>query len=244
MEKYVSNMPTWAIVLFVISFVYSISFITRAAKQAALNAGMSQEKARNIQFGVYIFYILWLAYASVLALNGAFVANTLPPRVMIYTAFPLMIFLFGFIGNTGLYKKLLRAATLESLIRIHIFRLVGIFFIIIYFYHLLPSHFAFSADMGDVLTALFSIPVANAVAQKKSWATKAVFAWNILGIMDILVLLFMATKIAIEQSTTGPNGELAEMAFFPFSWFPAFAPATILFLHLGVFKKLRQVKAE
>lgn len=40
----------------------------------------------------------------------------------------------------------------------------------------------------------------------------------------------------------GANGNLREMTIFPFVWFPAFAPATILFLHTVVFRKLYQLK--
>jgi hypothetical protein len=80
-----------------------------------------------------------------------------------------------------------------------------------------------------------AVPVARAVAQKKAWSIKAVYAWNIVGIMDIVTLMTIAVVNAIRSS----GGE-KEMALFPFTWFPAFAPATILFLHVAVFRKLRQ----
>jgi hypothetical protein len=67
--------------------------------------------------------------------------------------------------------------------------------------------------------------------QKPGWKV-AVYAWSIFGIMDIVDLLMIAVMI-------GANGNLREMAIFPFVWFPAFAPATILFLHAMVFRKLR-----
>ncbi len=241
MENYVSAMPLWAIILFIVSFLISLIPMANTAKQAALNAGMSNSKSRNIQLGILIFYILWLAYASILALKGVFTVNTLPPRVFLFTSIPLMIILFIIIGNTGLYKKLIHAASLESLIRIHVFRVVGIFFLLLYFNKLLPTNFAFSADMGDLITAIFAIPVARAVSQKKSWSIKAVYAWNIFGILDIVVLTIFAVIIALSDAKTGGNS-IKEMGIFPFVWFPAFAPATILFLHSGVFRKLKQLR--
>jgi hypothetical protein len=243
MANYISSMPLWAIVLFIASFLYSITFIANPAKQAALNAGITPHKSRNIQIGIFVFYILYLAYVSVLSLKGVFNVNSIPPKVMVWAGLPLMIILFGFIGNTTLFKKLLRSITLESLVAIHVFRLVGVFFIILYFYHRLPANFAFSANLGDIITALLALPVANMVSKRKPWWKTAVYAWNIFGMLDIVNILVLAVIIAKNDIVTAAQGNLTEMTIFPFVWFPAFAPATILFLHTVVFRKLYQIKA-
>lgn len=235
MVNHISGMPLWAIVVFIASFLYSIAFITKPAKQAALNAGMIPQRSSNIQIGIAGFYILYLVYVSVFSLKGVFNVDSIPPKVMIWAGLPLIIILFVFIGNTRLFKTLLRSITLESLIAVHIFRVLGVFFIILYCYHLLPAKFAFSAGLGDILTAVLALPVAKMVSKRTRWATAAVYAWNILGIMDIVNLLVIAV-------ITGANGNLREMTVFPFVWFPAFAPATILFLHAAVFRKLYQLK--
>ena len=106
---------------------------------------------------------------------------------------------------------------------------------------MLPAQLAIPAGVGDIITAIFAIPVAKAVSQKRSWSTKAVYAWNIFGIIDILVVVISAILVAKKDLLTGKHGDL-ELTIFPFVWFPAFAPATILFLHWGVFKKLQQAK--
>lgn len=235
MANHISGMPLWSIVLFIAGFLYSIVFITKPIKQAALNAGMSLRKSGNIQIGIFVFYLLYLIYVSFFSLQGVFDVNALPPRVMVWAGIPLLVILFGFIGNTGLFKTLLRSITLESLIAVHIFRVLGVFFILLYCYHLLPMKFAFFAGWGDVITAIAALPVARMAAKKKPGWKIAVYIWNIFGIMDIIDLLAVAV-------TTGANGNLREMAVFPFVWFPAFAPATILFLHTIVFRKLRLLK--
>jgi hypothetical protein len=241
MASYISTIPVWVIVLFIASFLYSIVLIANPAKQAAINAGITSDKARNIQFGIVGFYIIYLAYVSIFALKGIFYINSLPPKIVVYAAIPLTIVLFVIVGNTRLFKKLLRAITLESLITLHIFRLLGVFFILIYCYHLLPADLAFSAGMGDIITALLAFPVARMVSKGKSWSVKAVYAWNIFGILDILTLLVIAVITARNSIISGERGDL-EMMIFPFVWFPAFAPATILFLHTAIFRKLQQVK--
>jgi hypothetical protein len=243
MANYVSNIPLWVMVLFIASFLYSIALIANPAKQAALNSGMTSDRSKNIQFGIFGFYILYLAYVSILSLNGVFYINSIPPKVVVFTIVPLAIILFAIIGNTNVFKKLLRAISLESLIAIHVFRFVGVFFIILYFYHLLPADLAFSAGMGDIITALFALPVAKMVSKGKSWSIKAVYAWNIFGILDIVTLLIIAVITARKSIISGEHGDL-EMTIFPFVWFPAFAPATILFLHTAIFRKLQQIKTK
>ena len=235
MANHISGMPLWLIILFIACFLYSIIFITKPLKQAALNAGMPQQKSRNIQLGIFGFYIVYLAYVSVFSLKGVFDVDSIPPKVMIWAGMPLTIILFGLIGNTRLFKTLLRSITLESLIAVHLFRVVGVFFIIIYCYHLLPAKFAFFAGLGDIITAILALPVAKMVSKGKPWQLTAVYAWNIFGILDIIDLLVIAV-------ITGANGNLREMTVFPFVWFPAFAPATILFLHTAVLRKLHQLK--
>jgi hypothetical protein len=108
---------------------------------------------------------------------------------------------------------------------------------------LLPADLAFSAGMGDIITALFALPVAKMVSKGKSWSIKAVYAWNIFGILDIVTLLIIAVITARKSIISGEHGDL-EMTIFPFVWFPAFAPATILFLHTAIFRKLQQIKTK
>lgn len=235
MENHITGMPLWAVALFIATFLYSIFFITRPVKQAALDAGIAPQRSKGIQTGIFIFYLFYLAYVSVLSLQGVFDVDSLPPKVMVWAGLPLLIILFGFIGNTGLFKAILRSIKLNSLIALHVFRVLGVFFILIYGYHLLPAKFAFAAGLGDIITAILAVPVAKMAANGHPQWVAAVYAWNIFGILDIIDLLVIAV-------ITGANGNLREMTVFPFVWFPAFAPATILFLHTAVFRKLWQLK--
>lgn len=148
---------------------------------------------------------------------------------------------FREVGRTRLYRKVLSRIALADLVRIHIFRLIGSFFLILAFYETLPPAFALIAGFGDVLTALTSLFVAAAIHQKKSYAVPLTFAWNTFGLLDILAtatMAFFLTKISIETGARGVD----TLAAFPFCYIPAFAPATIIFLHLSVYRKLIQAK--
>lgn len=238
METYTSNVPSWVGILFFMTFPIAIFLIANVSFKAAQKAGMSLKKAENIRFGVVAFFFLYLFFVSVLSLNNVFTANTLPPRIFIFTTLPLMLFLFVFVYNSKLFQTLKEHIDLPSLIRIHAFRLVGVFFLIAYYYEALPAKFALAAGIGDILAAIGSLFIANLVEKKTASSYKIASIWNIFGFLDIVQVIVSAliyTRIAVENHTEG----LAEIAKFPFAWIPAFAPAVIIFLHIVIFKKLK-----
>ncbi len=122
--------------------------------------------------------------------------------------------------------------------RLHIFRVIGVFFVLLALHDALPKPFALIAGIGDVLTAISSVFVAKAIQDKKSYAKKLTYIWNIFGTVDILYTAIAAnvlTKISIETGALGVD----TLAVFPFCIIPAFAPPTILLLHWSIFKKLQ-----
>lgn len=156
---------------------------------------------------------------------------------MVLTAIPLLLFLSLFTLNLPFTKKVIKAIPLSDLVRIHIFRLIGTFFLIMGFYGKVPSLFALSAGIGDITVALTSIWVSNLLLKKTRYSKKAAFIWNSFGLADILMTSFLAfwfTKKSIETGSLGVD----VLTEFPFCFIPSFAPATIIFLHLCVFKKL------
>ena len=164
----------------------------------------------------------------------------LPPKIVLTTTLPLAIFV-TIIYNTEICKKANTILNLEDLVKIHIFRLIGSTFIILFLYDLLPPVFALFAGIGDLLTAISSIFVAKAIRNKKNYARKLTYIWNTFGLVDILITSAMAiifTKISIDNSIQG----VEFLAEFPFCFIPAFAPPTIIFLHLLVFRKLSWLK--
>jgi hypothetical protein len=233
-----TSVPAWVSILFILTFPIVIFVIANVAKNAALKAKLGEEKAAIIYLSIIAFCGLYFLYVAVMSFTGIFHVNTLPPKILLFTALPLAIFYFGVVFRSKIYGLLLENTPLESLIRMHIFRLVGSFFIINYMYGALPKTFALIGGIGDIFAAITAIFVANAVENRKSYSHKLAFVWNIIGFWDIvnvLVSAFLTASASIEDGSAG----IIEMANFPFSWIAAFAPATIIFLHITIFKKLK-----
>jgi hypothetical protein len=236
-----TSVPAWISILFILTFSITFFMIARVAQSAALRAGLEPQKVLNMERVILAFCFIYIIYVSLMSFTGIFQVNTLPPRILLFTTVPLFIFYFAVVFRSKIYWTLLKNVRLESLIRIHIFRFVGVFFIISYAYGALPKTFALVGGIGDIFAAFTAIFVANAVENKKIYAPKLALIWNIIGFWDIVNVIVTAiatTKYAIENGTQN----LTEMGNFPFCWIAAFAPATIVFLHITIFKKLKMVK--
>jgi hypothetical protein len=143
--------------------------------------------------------------------------------------------------RTNTFWGILENVKLSDLVRIHIFRFVGVFFIIGWYYGILPKSFAFIGGIGDIFVAVTAIFVAILIDKKAKNFKKITLIWNIIGFWDIVSVIISAvylTKQAIENNSIG----VLEMTKFPFCLIPAFAPATIIFLHICIFKKLKMEK--
>lgn len=226
-------LPQWIAAAFLFAiplpFVLILLFV-RSQTKKALN-----QKPLLV---VALFFVLFLSYISYASLNGWFNVVSFPPRVLLLSTFPYGFLLFGILMNTTSFKSIVEHASLESLVKLHLFRVVGMFFIVLAFYEALPKPFALIAGFGDVITAISSIFVSKAIAKRKAYAQKLVIYWNIFGAVDILFTAIAAnviTKISIDTGAMGVD----TLAMFPFCIIPAFAPPTILLMHWVIFKKIK-----
>lgn len=239
MDLLINSVPHWVSILFLIGFIAPILLIANTVRKAVNQPFFAANaKAKRLPLNISIFFIVYYVYATLMSFTGIFQVNTLPPRVLVLTAIPLILFYFLFVFRTKIFWKILEHAKLSDLVRIHVFRLVGVFFIIGWAYGILPKSFAFIAGIGDIFVALTAIFVAVLIDRNAKNYRKITLIWNIIGFWDIVSVILSAVytiKQAIENNSNG----ILEMSKFPFCLIPAFAPATIIFLHICIFKKLK-----
>ena len=230
--------PTWVSALFLISFMTPVFLIASTVKQATLQIQSNTQRYIKLPGRITIFILLYFIYTAIMSYTGIFQVNMLPPKILLFTGIPLIIFYFLVVFRSSLFWKILEKTTLSNLVRIHTFRFVGIFFIIGWYYQILPKSFALIGGLGDIFVAITAIIVARLIDKQSAHYKRITLVWNIIGFWDIISVLLSAmviTKQAIATDTAG----ILEMTKFPFSLIPAFAPATIIFLHICIFKKLK-----
>lgn len=237
MDLSITQVPVWLSIAFIVSFAtIPIVLITYTVEKVFENS--KPEKGTLLRKKITLFYAVYFISIALISLTGFFKANVLPPRIILFSTLPLLVFYLFYVQKTAWFKFLFEHIKLEQLIFIHLFRFVGVFFLLVYMYDAIPKQFALVGGIGDIVTAILVLPVIWAIKKKLSFAKALVFMWNIIGVIDIISVLATAvimTKMAV--ATNGPG--VQQFGTFPFSWIPAFAPATIIFLHFLIFKKLR-----
>lgn len=237
MELFISSVPTWVSILFLLSFPVAAWLIASAAHSGYLAAGKLPEEAKTLRTRILLFYAAFLLFVAIASLFGLFSENALPPKILLFTTIPLLLFYFLYVSRTNWFKTLFTHTPLPTLVGIHLFRFVGVFFLISYYFDALPQTFAYIGGWGDIISATLAIWVIYALKQQKSYAIALTWIWNIIGMLDILNVLtnaIITTRASLADGTAG----VIEFASFPFAWIPAFAPATIIFLHVVVFQRL------
>jgi hypothetical protein len=225
--------PQWIAILFLVAIPLPFILIAMLVHKEGQKLGHTQ--AGKV---VAAFFVLYITYVVLASLNGLFNQVMLPPKVLLMCTFPYAILLFVIVPQTKAFQSILQSVSLQSLVKLHIFRLIGVFFLLIALHNALPKPFAFIAGLGDMITAITSIYVAKAIKTKRANARSLTYAWNIFGTLDIMftaICAIVLTKLSIDNGTMGVD----TLARFPYCLIPAFAPPTILFLHWCIFKKLK-----
>ncbi len=155
---------------------------------ASRNAPGRSASAAPWLIGGYL--ALWLA----LGLVSGDAANFAQPRPV---ARLLLSAIFGFAPMLLAMALLFRSRTLRALnssmdpawlIRLQAYRMEGFMFLFPFLaYGVVPAAFAWPAAVGDFLTGLAAPFVASAVARREPGALARAVAWNVFGILDLVV---------------------------------------------------------
>jgi hypothetical protein len=222
-----------------LSLIFGIAILIPIILIATFARKNSPTEKQNLIFvSIICFFICYFSYVFIAGNQGLFQEASLPPKILLFTTFPYALFLFGIIDKLPISKQIFEKSSINDLIGLHIFRLIGSTFIILALYDSLPKSFAFIAGFGDVIAAVSSVFVVQSIKNKAKYAKKLILVWNTFGLIDIILTAVLAnvfTKISMDTGVMGVD----TLAQFPFSLIPAFAPPTIIFLHVLIYRKLK-----
>jgi hypothetical protein len=164
--------PEWVSILFLIAIPLPVFLIALLARKAS-----PIDKKNKVFYSILGFFGVYLSYVTIGSMNGLFSKVFFPPIILLFTTFPFATFLFTVVFNLAIFKTILYNAKLEDMVKIHIFRLIGVFFVILAYYETLPAFFALIAGFGDIISAIASIFVSKAIRDNKPYARKLTYIW-------------------------------------------------------------------
>ncbi len=129
---------------------------------------------------------------------------------------------------------------LSWLVGVQLYRVLGVIFLVLYASGKIPGAFALPAGIGDVLTGLLAPIVALGYARRQPGAERRVLAWNVFGLLDLVVAVTMGFLTSPSPfqllSLDAPNQLITA---FPLVTVPVFAVPLSVLLHLASLAKLR-----
>jgi hypothetical protein len=196
---------------------------------------LTPSQRRAVWLAIMIPFTLWLAIVWSAAIGGFFKPGGTIPVLPIAALGPVIV---G--APILLYSKrvgeILDAMPDSWIIALQVFRVLGSAFLVGWVYHVVPGIFALPAGIGDVLTGLFAVPVAIALASGTRQSRQAAIAWNVFGLADFAIALSIGFAIAFHVIETGFAS--ATGGLYPTVMIPAFGVPNGILLHVLSLRQL------
>lgn len=174
--------------------------------------------------------VAWAGIAAVVAYQGRFQpqdAESAPP-----VGINLVLVLSALAASLALSPSLRRLLTRQSpLIRLHLWRLVGVLFLVLMWRGLMPALWALPAGIGDILVGVTAPWIARQVHTPRG--RRRAVAWNLMGIIDLVVAVglgIMTSPGPLRVFHTIPTSEF--ITRFPMALIPALLVPLAFTLHV------------
>jgi hypothetical protein len=126
------------------------------------------------------------------------------------------------------------------LIALHVVRVLGVSFVMLYAANRLPAPFAPVAGWGDIFAGVAALPVAWLVSQTAPGWRPIALAWNTFALLDLVAAIGLGVTSAegspIRFFFTEPSSAI--MSSLPWVLIPAFLVPLLAVLHLAVYARL------
>ena len=187
-------------------------------------------------------FVVWLAVAQYLGAENVYFAvrNSTPPVVLLGLLIPVAGAAIGF-WLSERFRAFANAIPLHWLVAAQVYRVGGGIFLVLWLDGRLPWQFALPAGFGDVATGIAAVFVAMQLEQNKPGSDRAVYAWSLFGIADLVIALTMGalTSPGLPHLVAFDTPNMLITAY-PLVMVPTFAVPLALILHGLVLWRLRQ----
>jgi hypothetical protein len=185
---------------------------------------------------------LWFAAVFLLGAAGAFVRSpgTPPIPILIGATIPLVVFFAAYRGSAAFRANVLALDPLPATV-IQAWRAGGLGFLALYVHGVLPGVFAWPAGLGDIAIGVTAPWIALALVRQRGFANSRVFvAWNLLGILDLVVAVSIGALSSALASGAAGEVTTGPMAQLPLVLIPAYLVPLFIMLHLAALLQASQ----
>ena len=203
-----------------------------------------QERRRAFR-SISALLVIWCCAALYLSWSGFYQGSpfripTIPFGLLIPIATGVVLFF-----RWPLLRRVVEAVPQSWIVGVQTYRVEGLIFLTLYAGGFLPGAFAWPAGAGDVIVGLLAPVVGVAYMRGLRGSTGLLWAWNLLGIADLVVAVttgFLTSPSPLQLLALDRPNEL--ISSFPLAMIPGFLVPLFALLHLASWQKLRQAKRE
>jgi hypothetical protein len=188
------------------------------------NLDITLSRKNTIKTVMALGFVFWYGLIFTLARGGTFkpAYEEIIPNVVIAIVIPVAAGLLLMVS--GAFKRVLDAIPIHWFAGFHASRIVfGYAFLAIYDMGELPAEFALQAGYGDVATGMLGAAAAYLYVQNKKYARKAAIIWNVVGLVDFLLVLPLGIRFI--------HPDMPVRDFYPFYLIPCFVVPLFLLTH-------------
>jgi hypothetical protein len=225
--------------------VGTIAAILYGLHRALANADWpTAERTQTIRTSAVIL-IGWFAAALALGTSGVYSPGQGGiPTIQYGILLPILV---GglLIWRSPLVARIIDAVPQQWIVGVQFYRALGVIFLILYATGKLPGLFAWPAGLGDIIVGLLAPVVGLAYARAPRESTGLVSAWNIFGILDLVVAVatgFITSPSLLQPFVVQPQNEL--MGIFPMVMIPTYLVPLSILLHVASLTKLPRSVAQ
>ena len=174
--------------------------------------------------------LVWLL-AAVLAGIAGLIAQLQPPAPQgLLLAITLLS--LGALWFVPPIRRWAQVADPRIFVAFHLTRFVGIYFLVLYRQGVLPFAFAVPGGWGDIAIAAFAV-VLLIVGPATGTRARAYVVWNVLGLVDILMVVATAARLTLTDPTS-----MGALVQWPLSLLITFVVPIIIATHVWLFRRL------
>jgi hypothetical protein len=186
---------------------------------------------------------VWFFAAVVAGALGVVNEPGRPPLVLLsFFVLPILGFAAAYAASPS-FRAFTETIPMWVLVGSHLWRFVGIGFVIGWLTGALPGGFGIPEGFGDIvaaLGALLLLPSVRRGTASRGW----LLAWNAFGTVDLLSaitvgLLYSQSKLGVLST---PTSSTVLMVTFPVSIIPTFFVPLFLLMHALTFKRIAGVR--
>jgi len=217
----------------------SVELTASAARMiAALSIGFGSSAAARLRIAAWL--ATWFVVVVILAATRAlyYEHGLGTPGLGLAVALPIAV-LCATVARVQSLRESFHRVPLWLLVGVHMVRVLGINFVVLYAAHRLPAPFAPVAGWGDIFVGATAAPVAWLAYRQITSARAIVWIWNLIGIADLIAAVGLGVT-----SSPGParliftEPSSAIMTTLPWLLIPGFLVPLLFVIHIGIFVRL------